>query len=288
MMSFTTKQVGAKNSLAFRAYLQKDGQIISAFHDVPLYADAAKKTFNMIVEIPKFSNAKLEISKDDALNPIKQDVKKGKLRFVKNVFPYHGYMWNYGAFPQTWEDPTHEHPDTKAAGDNDPLDVVEIGEKVGKTGEVKQVKVLGLVALLDEGETDWKIITIDVTDPLAEQLNGIADIEKHCPGLLKATVHWFRVYKIPDGKPENQFAFNGDAKDADYALQIVEETHQSWQKLIKKEIPNKAEKYDIQTVNSSVNGSPYKDEAVAKKTADLATSSAVEPLDASVDKFYYI
>lgn len=96
---------------------------------------------------------------------------------------------------------------------------------------MKQVKVLGLVALLDEGETDWKIIAIDVNDPLASSLNGlfmlfniritcshvakgIADIEKHCPGLLKATVHWFRIYKIPDGKPENQFAFNGEAKDA--------------------------------------------------------------------------
>ena len=34
------------------------------------------------------------------MNPIKQDVKKGKLRFVRNCFPHHGYIWNYGAFPQ--------------------------------------------------------------------------------------------------------------------------------------------------------------------------------------------
>lgn len=33
-------------------------------------------------------------------NPIKQDVKKGKLRFVRNCFPHKGYLWNYGAFPQ--------------------------------------------------------------------------------------------------------------------------------------------------------------------------------------------
>jgi hypothetical protein len=43
------------------------------------------------------------------------------------------------------------HPDTKAKGDNDPLDVCEIGERVGYTGQVKQVKVLGVMALLDEG-----------------------------------------------------------------------------------------------------------------------------------------
>mgnify|MGYP001861058682 CR=1 FL=1 len=33
------------------------------------------------------------------------------------------------------------------------------------------------------------------------------------PGYLEATVDWFRRYKVPDGKPENQFAFNGEFKD---------------------------------------------------------------------------
>lgn len=41
-----------------------------------------------------------QINKAEALNPIKQDVKKGKPRYVNNCFPYHGYIWNYGAFPQ--------------------------------------------------------------------------------------------------------------------------------------------------------------------------------------------
>ena len=25
------------------------------------------------------------------------------IRFVANCFPHHGYIWNYGAIPQTWE-----------------------------------------------------------------------------------------------------------------------------------------------------------------------------------------
>ena len=29
-----------------------------------------------------------------------QDTKKGKLRYVANSFPHHGYIWNYGAIPQ--------------------------------------------------------------------------------------------------------------------------------------------------------------------------------------------
>lgn len=75
------------------------------------------------------------------------------------------------------------------------------------------------------GETDWKVLTIDTKDPLADQVNDIADVEKHFPGLLKATVEWFKIYKIPDGKPENQFAFNGEAKPSAFAYNVVEEVN---------------------------------------------------------------
>ena len=46
--------------------------------------------------------------------------------------------------------------------------------QIAKRGEVKQVKVLGTFALIDEGETDWKVICIDVNDPLAAKMNGEA------------------------------------------------------------------------------------------------------------------
>jgi len=54
----------------------------------------------MIVEVPRWTNAKMEISTEEPFNPIKQDIKKGRLRYVRNCFPHHGYIWNYGAFPQ--------------------------------------------------------------------------------------------------------------------------------------------------------------------------------------------
>merc|ERR1711939_963021 len=193
---YTTRKVAAPNTLEHRIYIEKDGVPVSPFHDIPLYANEQQTILNMIVEIPRWTNAKMEISKADLLNPIKQDIKKGKLRFVRNCFPHKGYLWNYGAFPQTWEDPNIIRPETKAKGDNDPLDVCEIGEVVGYTGEIKQVKVLGVMALLDEEETDWKIIVIDVHDPLAPKLNDIEDVERHLPGLLRATNEWSRIYKI--------------------------------------------------------------------------------------------
>lgn len=56
------------------------------------------------------------------------------------------------------------------------MDMLDIGETAGYTGQVEQVKVLGVMALLDKSETDWKIIVIDLNDPLASKLNDIEDV----------------------------------------------------------------------------------------------------------------
>ena len=275
---YSVRQIGAANTLEHRVFIEDStGKVISPFHDIPLYANPEKTILNFVVEAPRWTNAKLEISKEEPLNPILQDTKKGKLRFVRNCFPHHGYIHNYGAFPQTWEDPNSIHPETKAKGDNDPLDVCEIGEAVGYTGQVKQVKVLGVMALLDEGETDWKVIVIDVNDPLAPQLNDIEDVEKRLPGLLRATNEWFRIYKIPDGKEENQFAFSGECKNKKYAEDVIRECNEAWENLI----AGKADPNGVNLTNST-----------------LPTATAVEvpagehlppaPIDKSIDKWFFI
>lgn len=257
------------------------GRVVSPFHDIPLYADEGKSVLNMVVEIPRWSNAKQEISKTEPLNPILQDTKKGQLRYVRNCFPHKGYIWNYGAFPQTHEDPAHVHPDTHAKGDNDPLDVCEIGEQVGYTGQVKQVKVLGVMALLDEGETDWKVIVIDVQDPLAPKLNGIDDVETHLPGLLKATVEWFRIYKVPDGKPENTFAFGGTAKDRAYATEIVNECHDAWSRLIQ----GTADPGKTSIINTTLEGTTGH---MPNFKPPPANPQPPAPIDPSIGKWFFI
>lgn len=44
--------------------------------------------------------------------------------------------------------------------------------QVCSRGEVIKVKVLGVLAMIDEGETDWKVIAINVEDPEANALNS--------------------------------------------------------------------------------------------------------------------
>ncbi|KAI9206519.1 inorganic pyrophosphatase [Polychytrium aggregatum] len=285
-MTYSTRVVGAPNTLEYRVYFENEQkELVSPFHDIPLYANAEKTILNMVVEIPRWTNAKLEISKEDTFNPIKQDTKKGKLRFVKNCFPHHGYIWNYGALPQTWEDPNHINPDTQAKGDNDPVDVCEIGERVGTVGQVKQVKVLGTLALLDEGETDWKVIVIDVNDPSAHLVNDIADVEKHFPGLLHATHQWFKIYKMPDDKPPNEFAFGGKAKDAAYARRIIEETHEAWKSLVSHATENTT---GIALANVNVAESTDRvqaSDALAVPSDSALPAAAIDPV---VDRWYFI
>jgi len=53
------------------------------------------------------------------------------------------------------------------------------------------------------------------------------------------------IYKIPDGKPENQFAFSGEAKNKKYATAIIHECHEAWRRLVSGESPAKTPNYEL-------------------------------------------
>jgi len=285
-MSYKAVERGSRNTDDYKLYYEGPSGAISPWHDIPLYHDKANNIFNMVVEIPRWTNAKMEMSTSGKMNYIKQDAKKGKLRYVGNIYPHHGYIWNYGAFPQTWEDPTHIDQHTNAKGDNDPLDVCEIGDKVQGRGAVVQVKVLGIMAMIDEGETDWKVLVIDVNDPMASQINDVDDIEKVKPGLLKATYEWFVLYKIPDGKPKNVFAFDGAAKDKTFALDIISQTAEQWRKLV----TSQTDSGGLSGSNVSVDDSPFK---ISQEEANKEVQSSAAPgpaglIPEGVDKWHYV
>ncbi|KAG7661894.1 PPA2 [[Candida] subhashii] len=245
---------GTKYTSDFKNYAidQSTGKVLSYFHDIPLELDVEAKEANMIVEIPRWSNAKFEISTKLPANPIIQDSKNGKVRFVKNLFPHHGYIHNYGAFPQTWEDPTTEH--SGLFGDNDPLDVCEIGSLILKTGDIKRVKILGSIALIDDGELDWKVIVVNVDDPLANEVYDVHHLITKCPGLLETTRQWFKDYKLPDGKPENTFAYNAVFKNARDTIETIQQCNNSWKQLVLGQI--KSDKKLPTTTNVTLKGTP--------------------------------
>lgn len=58
---FGARQIAPKHTLDYRCYIEKDGTPVSPFHDVPLYANEQQTILNMVVEIPRWTNAKLEV-----------------------------------------------------------------------------------------------------------------------------------------------------------------------------------------------------------------------------------
>ena len=63
-------------------------------------------------------------------------------------------------------------------GDNDSIDVVEIGSKALDMGSVHPVKSLGVIAMIDDGELDWRVVAVATDDELASEYNDISETLK--------------------------------------------------------------------------------------------------------------
>merc|ERR1712176_1327094 len=95
-------------------------------------------------------------------------------------------------------------------------------------GSVTPGKTLGVLAMIDDGELDWKVLAISTEDPLASEYNDIDDV----PEYVKAGIReWFRWYKTPDAKPINALGFDEKYLNDKEAEGVIAETHEAWKKL---------------------------------------------------------
>jgi 3'-phosphoadenosine 5'-phosphosulfate synthase len=239
--SSNTEPRGQLGSLSFSLKQKHDD---SFWHDIPLRpAGQADEIINFIVEIPMYMTAKMEVQKEMKGNAITQDTNKdGSPRYYTYGTPF----FNYGLIPRTWEDPSLISPQGNG-GDNDPLDVMEVGVGPLKMGSINPCKVLGSLELIDEGETDHKIICIVLTDPDASRINSMTDLDVVKPGTTARLVDWLKCYKTSDGKPENSLAQDTPTSVSE-AVSIIQETHTRWRDLCgrlspKSAIPKGAEKF---------------------------------------------
>ena len=234
-------KIGGIDNNKYRMTFHENDNPISPWHDIPLKT-GKEDIYNFICEIPKYTKPKMEINTKENFNPIEQDIKKGKPR------EYHGPIyWNYGCLPQTWENPDIIDKELHK-GDNDPLDVVEIGDKPMKIGEIAPVKVLGILAMIDEGEVDWKVIAIrpDAKVTIGKDNNGenitklandINEIDQVPKEVLSGIREWFRWYKTPDSKPPddvkplNEFGLNEEFQDKNFAIKIINDTNKEYENI---------------------------------------------------------
>ena len=159
---------------------------MNLWHDVPM--GAAPEEINVIIEVPKGSHNKYEIDKETGL------IKLDRANYSDAAFPY-----DYGFVPQTlWDD-------------GDALDVIVLTTYPLNPGILVTVRPVGVMEMIDSGESDFKVIGVPVDDKRWDDVQDIGDVNKHA---IKEYQHFLETYKLLKGKPapvEIQ-AINGKAK----------------------------------------------------------------------------
>lgn len=147
---------------------------MNLWHDVTL-GDKAPEEINAIIEIPKGSYNKYEIDKETGL------IALDRANYNAAPFPF-----DYGFAPQTlWED-------------NDPLDIIVLSTFPLQSGLLVRVRPIGVMEMIDAGESDYKVLTVPSSDRRWEDTNDLADLNKH---LVREIQHFFETYKNLKGKP---------------------------------------------------------------------------------------
>ncbi|MES2930862.1 MAG: inorganic diphosphatase [Patescibacteria group bacterium] len=130
--------------------------------------------FNCIIEIPKGSNNKYEIDKDTGM------IKLDRANYGPTAYPF-----DYGFVPQTlWED-------------GDALDVLVLSTYPIPSGILVNVRPVGIMEMIDSGESDSKIIAVPIDDQRWEDVKDLKDINKHS---LREFADFFQTYKALKAK----------------------------------------------------------------------------------------
>ncbi len=129
----------------------------------------APEIINVIVEIPKGSKNKYEIDKET-----------GMIMLDRAMHSSQDYPFDYGFMPQShWED-------------GDPLDVVILTTYPLSPGILVKVRPVAIMNMIDDGDSDAKIIAVPEKDPRWDDIKDLSDINKHT---IKEIQHFFMTYK---------------------------------------------------------------------------------------------
>ncbi|KAF8060055.1 ppa2 [Scenedesmus sp. PABB004] len=175
------------------------------WHDVPV-GERAPEVVNCIIEIPAGSKVKYELDKET-----------GMLYVDRVLASSVRYPHNYGFIPQT------------LCEDNDPLDVLVVMQSQTAPFSFMQVKPIGVLQMLDQGERDDKIIAVHCHDPAFKNFNDISELPAHRLAEIRS---FFEDYK----KNEHKEVRVDEILGADKAHEIIEEAIQLY---VSEHVPKK-------------------------------------------------
>ncbi|BDV02779.1 inorganic diphosphatase [Candidatus Hepatoplasma crinochetorum] len=170
----------------------------------------------------------IEISKN---SKIKYEIGNGRLKVDRIIYGAMNYPANYGYFEKTLD------------WDGDPLDALVISDQKFLPTSIVPVRIIGAIKMIDNGETDTKIITVVNVDPRFDNINNLNDLNKN---ILLEFKDFFENYKNLQNKKVEILGFE-DIKFAENEIKEAKELYQKYHHLqknkfiseMKKKYPNK-------------------------------------------------
>jgi inorganic pyrophosphatase len=135
-------------------------------------------SIKMFVEIPKGS-----------INKYEYDVETGRIVLDRVIYEMLPYPVEYGLIPQTWDE------------DDDMLDVMCMVNYPTFPGCEIDVRVVGVMEFLDDGEVDDKLLAVPENDVRFEHVKDISDLPEHT---IDEIGFFFKHYKELQFKYKNK------------------------------------------------------------------------------------
>ncbi len=171
-------------------------------HVLPPFIDQEKGIINTIVEVSAGSINKYELITES-----------GQLKLDRVGYSSLSYPFTYGALPMTWD------------SDNDPLDVqiVNVTEPL-VPGSLVEVRIIGMIKFVDDGEIDDKIIGVLAGDKRSEHITDIAQLGEYFQKETKYFWENLKFLKKPGTGVVESFS------NTEEAIKIVGECAERYQK----------------------------------------------------------
>src|ERR1700677_455412 len=132
------------------------------------------KEFDAVIEIPTGSSVKYELDKTSGI------IRMDRVLYSAVIYPA-----NYGFIPQS------------LAEDHDPLDVLVLCQVPVVPLTVMHARTIGLMAMIDSGTLDHKIIAVATADPEYSSYHEASELPPHKLAMVR---RFFQDYKQLEGK----------------------------------------------------------------------------------------
>jgi len=155
---------------------------------------------------PDLVNAVVEIPLD-GISKYEYDKELHVFRLDRNLWSPVHYPGDYGFIPSTLGD------------DGDPLDVLVLVDTPSFPGCLQEVRPIGVLEMVDQGQGDEKILAVGEGNPRYKDVKEYSDIYPH---ILREITHFFSIYKDLEGKRVEVRGWHGSKTAKDVIVKAQE------------------------------------------------------------------